>query len=1326
MPLEKINQYNLKDLTLDVSLTAVGEEGNVDLMGKKTFSTSFFKDGIGFGITNVTIEINTGLQPILEVTMKDLYGKTIYGDNNTNLNTKVLFDWPPPKFKFSFKGYLGRKVSWLMNLKTTSIDYDSNDGSYNIKCSFVPNQWGFFADIPFVFLNAVKTLRTKEFNQSKSTDSKNTSQDNDIFSITKIGVSKEQIVADISSRFSETSNNLINLKNGNIDLNNSGAGVKPGFLIKISNVPSFVTVKVPEISDFVKYYPNKDIKNLTPAEKSKVVSNLELIPIIDSNISILEKSQLAEIGNKAKSMLDKLTIKEALNAIARDSGFLMGCILKAGRQGYFAQENYDLRKNSTEIIGKSFPLIIDSNGEEKIAKSYGTENYEEKFVNDFINSLSEGIVRNSTISNPVSEKNLEILKNRINNAEIIQNNPYKSEYLNIMSNIFARTAIISFITKSEDPNKVITSTKSDLKTFLKLADKDLENIDINFLTSLDEDQKPLLERTLTFLKKIIDDDGNISMGYIKDTSEYNVFQNQIKDKTIPTNKKDFWNLSVSVPSKQNYYDKNLYYTLNDLIKPVLLNINGVDENEFTASAITNNNIKYESSLSDKNNLLDFKTYILFRKNQLNIDSTNYVKATRTFDVEGFVDLGDNLFSDGLNSLNALIRNKHIYDYSKLITNQNVDNYFTDILKNSDLQLYVLAPFYLDISKQFVFAPFSDETYSKNQRALIKYYCNKIFDMINSNETKSKEKISNIQGNGPSQSEMIYKQMHNIFHQWDSLLDKNDDGSDLPKKLQDLYGGSHNSRIAGDTQVTRNGAFVYDYPLQNITKNLVDVSNAIISTKPVLEADSRTTVLNMIQNICRLNNFTFVPFPGDGSTMNIKQIFEPYESVNSEDSFINYFHVLFLPTPESRGSVNKTIQQNGDETIMGDQNDIKTDAIEIKFGSPDNEIVKSININTTDNKPTAESILNVQNLIDPQNRNKILKTDCSMLSIYEGRSYTMKCELLGNAQLYPFQYFYFKNFKLFGGLYQTMKVNHTITPNNMTSSIEGIKMRFSGGKYGGIMPITSDSLRNAAQEHTLALEEELGTNYINNGTTEEQMRQIMSVYGNYIKIASDLYGVPQNVILSFIYQESRGNQGVVNGIGAVGLMQVIPRYSIDTIYKRKGEIKLNGDELKYLYEASSKEKIDSILNMSEVEYTKYTQDIINDPTKTFITINELKNPFFNILVGTIILMRNSRLAKDSNGNIRWDLVIVQYNAGIKYFNYVKDTSNVTEVLNTDSIPIETKKYIYSVQVRTGTKDSLFTISNNVLIQINQSNLSGKTSVSNVVPSFSPNDIINFGN
>ena len=129
--------FSMKDLNLDVSLTACYNESAMDFMGRRSFDTRLFRKNIGFGITDVNIEINTSLMPSIEITFKDLYGNTLFGTQkgiDDKLDISVLFAWPPPKFIFAFKGYLGRKVTWLLNLKDTA----SRDLSKSRKCCLIP------------------------------------------------------------------------------------------------------------------------------------------------------------------------------------------------------------------------------------------------------------------------------------------------------------------------------------------------------------------------------------------------------------------------------------------------------------------------------------------------------------------------------------------------------------------------------------------------------------------------------------------------------------------------------------------------------------------------------------------------------------------------------------------------------------------------------------------------------------------------------------------------------------------------------------------------------------------------------------------------------------------------------------------------------------------------------------------------------------------------------------------------------------------------------------------------------------------------------------
>jgi len=114
MPVESAERFNIKDLFLDARLVVCVDGTGYDYTGKETFSTSFFRESTGFGITNIDVEVNTSLQPIVEITIKDLYGKTVVQQGGV-LDRSALFNWPPPKFYFTFKGYLGRRVTWILN-----------------------------------------------------------------------------------------------------------------------------------------------------------------------------------------------------------------------------------------------------------------------------------------------------------------------------------------------------------------------------------------------------------------------------------------------------------------------------------------------------------------------------------------------------------------------------------------------------------------------------------------------------------------------------------------------------------------------------------------------------------------------------------------------------------------------------------------------------------------------------------------------------------------------------------------------------------------------------------------------------------------------------------------------------------------------------------------------------------------------------------------------------------------------------------------------------------------------------------------------------------
>ena len=330
-------------------------------------------------------------------------------------------------------------------------------------------------------------------------------------------------------------------------------------------------------------------------------------------------------------------------------------------------------------------------------------------------------------------------------------------------------------------------------------------------------------------------------------------------------------------------------------------------------------------------------------------------------------------------------------------------------------------------------------------------------------------------------------MHVLYHQWQALayngsakMEQLKKGSqsinsnkNLANELEERYGGKHIDLSEIDKHVTNrgnespenkvdglpDGAFIYEFPLQRITgRNLgrdskpIITRNSIINLEPMYKLNAETSVLNIIQQVCTKNNFLFVPIPGNASYLSVQDLYTP-NPYSAEIEPANFFHVLFTPTPESRSKLDSK------DPIALDKNHrtYAANSFSIKYGSPDNQIVSNVQVGTDDNKVTAESIVNLQRLADNENQNKKVTTDCSVLPVMEGRSYTASIEMLGNAQVYPMQFFFLENSPLFGGLYQVMKVKHSIKPNNMVTNVEGIRMRFSPGTgYGSIKPITLET------------------------------------------------------------------------------------------------------------------------------------------------------------------------------------------------------------------------------------------------------------------------------
>jgi len=184
------------------------------------------------------------------------------------------------------------------------------------------------------------------------------------------------------------------------------------------------------------------------------------------------------------------------------------------------------------------------------------------------------------------------------------------------------------------------------------------------------------------------------------------------------------------------------------------------------------------------------------------------------------------------------------------------------------------------------------------------------------------------------------------------------------------------------------------------------------------------------------------------------------------------------------------------------------------------------------------------------------------------------------------------------------------------------------------------------------------------------------FGKFINNTSTLTGVPVELIESFIFIESAGNEKAKSPY-ATGLMQLSPATASDALVKEKGAGRLQAGEA-----ALIKKYLGN--RYSFIEKVKPKQTSIG---KTFITNDDLLKPEFNILVGSI-LVKQLMDEFTEDGKLRLDKVIAIYNGG-RFSKagkkVIKFKGNTKELLT--QVPKETSQYIVKLLGTQGLLDTI---------------------------------------
>lgn len=122
---------------------------------ENTFTTNWTDNNENFGIKSINMKINTSYVPQVDIVFVDIRGQSLFNDFNQS-KYKLIFDFPPPIFELTLKGYYGQAVTYNLHLLRNTVKF--NVGSFEISAAFVGMTFAPLADMLLDYIEVAPYL----------------------------------------------------------------------------------------------------------------------------------------------------------------------------------------------------------------------------------------------------------------------------------------------------------------------------------------------------------------------------------------------------------------------------------------------------------------------------------------------------------------------------------------------------------------------------------------------------------------------------------------------------------------------------------------------------------------------------------------------------------------------------------------------------------------------------------------------------------------------------------------------------------------------------------------------------------------------------------------------------------------------------------------------------------------------------------------------------------------------------------------------------------------------------------------------------------------
>lgn len=228
---------------------------------------------------------------------------------------------------------------------------------------------------------------------------------------------------------------------------------------------------------------------------------------------------------------------------------------------------------------------------------------------------------------------------------------------------------------------------------------------------------------------------------------------------------------------------------------------------------------------------------------------------------------------------------------------------------------------------------------------------------------------------------------------------------------------------------------------------------------------KQTIGGFVSTLCSKNFFNFIPLPSYVNFYNMEEhdtqgqgnaMFGAFKTVDYTLSSPKYLCQYIGPPSTSLDVKTSTYGYNNDTFVLNrvspnplcqpipqgqEEKDLnnKVVAFAVDFGIPNQQIFESIGLDQSEFPNTSESFRILEDMGKVASGSKVSTNSLNLFNLYKSRSYKCQVTSMGNALIQPTTYFQLRYLPMFSGPYLIMDVNHTITPNDMSTTFNGVRV-----------------------------------------------------------------------------------------------------------------------------------------------------------------------------------------------------------------------------------------------------------------------------------------------